>query len=132
LGQGLILFARFRENCLRLIGQACAGSISPRERSGIRRDVSLEVAGMSEDTRPQTYASPPRRAIDTERDRADYAHRHFVNLVSAAFLLLLAAAMVWTVRAIDQQETTRKCFASGRKDCVELPGAPRDLRQAVR
>ena len=66
-----------------------------------------------------------------ERD-VDYAHRHFVNLLSVVFLLVLAVAMVWTVKALDQQESLRKCFASGRKDCVQIAAPPKGMVQAVR
>ena len=92
---------------------------------------------MSEDNNPTNFW---RRQPETggansgrmQRDEVDYGHRHFINLLSAAFLLLLAVGMVWTVRAIDQQETMRKCFASGRKDCVNVAPPPGDMRQAVR
>jgi hypothetical protein len=40
--------------------------------------------------------------------------------------------MAWAVKALDQQESTRKCFASGRKDCVTIVAPPREMRQAVR
>lgn len=87
---------------------------------------------MSEHTRlqePTARTSPARGAV---RDDVDYGHRHFINLLSAAFLLLLAIAMAWAVKALDQQESTRKCFASGRKDCVTVVAPPREMRQAVR
>lgn len=87
---------------------------------------------MSDDKTPPDCLTPPGDALSAGRDDVDYAHRHFVNLVSVAFLLTLALAMVWTVKTIDQQETTRKCFASGRRDCVEIPAPPREMRQAVR
>ncbi|MDP2357087.1 MAG: hypothetical protein Q8M31_13645 [Beijerinckiaceae bacterium] len=72
---------------------------------------------------------PSPRAV---RDDVDYGHRHFINLLSAVFLLLLAVAMTWAVKALDEQESMRKCFASGRKDCVTIIGPPKDMRQAVR
>ncbi len=87
---------------------------------------------MSEHTRlpdPSARTGPAQRAV---HDDVDYGHRHFLNLLSAVFLLLLAVAMAWTVKALDQQESTRKCFASGRKDCVDIVAPPRDMRQAVR
>ena len=73
---------------------------------------------------------PPNSSISANRaqrpalDDVDYGHRHFINLVSVAFLLVLAVAMAWTVKAMDSQETLRKCFASGRKDCVQIRSAP--------
>ena len=86
---------------------------------------------MSRDSHSRKSSAPYRRASG-EREAQEYAHRHFINLVSTIFLLVLAAAMVWTVKALDEQETMRKCFASGRRDCVEIPAQPRDMRQAVR
>jgi hypothetical protein len=92
---------------------------------------------MSQDNNPPTFwrrqpDSGGPDAARVERDDVDYGHRHFINLLSAAFLLALAIGMVWTVRAIDQQETMRKCFASGRKDCVNVAAPPGEMRQAVR
>ncbi len=87
---------------------------------------------MSEDKRPRDPSkrmSPAQRAVS---DDVDYGHRHFINLLSVAFLLLLAVAMAWAVKALDEQESTRKCYTSGRKDCVTIVGPPRDMRQAVR
>ncbi len=81
---------------------------------------------------------PPNSSISANRaqrpalDDVDYGHRHFINLVSVAFLLVLAVAMAWTVKAMDSQETLRKCFASGRKDCVQIAAPPRGMVQAVR
>jgi hypothetical protein len=74
--------------------------------------------------------TPPAQGVVP--DDVDYGHRHFINLLSAAFLLLRAVAMAWAVKALDQQESTRKCFASGRKDCVTIVAPPREMRQAVR
>lgn len=92
---------------------------------------------MSRDEKPPKDRARERNAARAgsacaEQDDVDYGHRHFINLLSAALLLVLAIGMVWTVRAIDQQETTRKCFASGRKDCVTVAAPPHDMRQAVR
>lgn len=67
-----------------------------------------------------------------QRDDTDYAHRHFVNLVAAAFLTLLAVAMTWTFKSMDAQEELRRCVASGRKDCIEIQAPPRGMLQAVR
>ena len=58
-------------------------------------------------------------------DKTDYAHRHFVNLAATAFLLLIAIAVIWTVRAIDKQETLNRCFLSGRQNCFDLPASTR-------
>lgn len=79
--------------------------------------------------RPENVAQPSGEGADHD---VDYAQRHFTNLVSVAFLLVLAIAMVWTVKALDNQETLRKCVASGRKDCVKIAAPPREMVQAVR
>lgn len=73
-----------------------------------------------------------RRGVRPDDDDTDYAHRHFVNLAASAFLLVLAVAMVWTLKAIDSQESLRKCAASGRKDCIQIAAPPRGIVQAVR
>jgi hypothetical protein len=75
----------------------------------------------------------PDRGIDPavvrmriRNDKTDYQHRHFVNLAAAAFLLLITIAVIWTVRAIDKQETLNRCFMSGRQNCIEIaPANPR-------
>ena len=75
--------------------------------------------GSTQGSTPKT-SIPVSPAQDGPGDDVDYGHRHFVNLVSVAFVLVLAVAMVWTVKAIDAQELLRKCAASGRKDCVHI------------
>ena len=59
------------------------------------------------------------------RDKTDYQHRHFVNLAATAFLLAVTIATVWTVRAMDKQETLNRCMLSGRQNCIEIPQSPR-------
>ncbi len=53
-------------------------------------------------------------------DDTDYAHRHFVNLLAMAFLLAIAAALIWTVQAIDENEKLQRCLNAGRRDCVKI------------
>ena len=77
--------------------------------------------------------TPPRRGdLGAHDDEIDYAHRHFVNLTAAMFLLCIAVLMVWTLKAMDSQESLRKCAASGRKDCIQISAPPRGMVQAVR
>jgi hypothetical protein len=64
----------------------------------------------------RAFAGP----IEARPDPTDYAHRDFVNLVAAAFLLLIAVAIVWTVRAMEDYERLQNCFDSGRRDCVVI------------
>ena len=75
------------------------------------------------------------RPTDDTGDRmraSGYAHRHFVNLAATAFLLVLAIVVIWTVRVMDQQESLRRCLASGRKDCVAIQAPPKGMIQPVR
>jgi len=71
--------------------------------------------------------APALRAVDV-----DYDHRHFVNLVAAAFVLLLAMLSVWAIKTIDEQEALRKCVSSGRKDCIRILAPPNGPVQPVR
>jgi hypothetical protein len=66
-------------------------------------------------------------------DEIDYRHRHFVNLVATAFLLVVSIAVVWTIKAMDDYEKQRRCLDSGRRECVQLD-AHRHLgvRESVR
>lgn len=57
----------------------------------------------------------PRRA-----DRTDYEHRYFVNLVATAFILALALAIGWTMKALDHHLWLEKCLDSGRKECRQV------------
>ncbi len=57
------------------------------------------------------------------RDETDYEHRNLVNLIAVAALLVIAIAIVWTFKAIDDSERTQRCFATGRRDCVNLGAA---------
>ncbi len=56
-------------------------------------------------------------------DSTDYAHQHFVNLAAAAFLLAMAFAMTWTVKAMSEYEKTRLCLEAGLSECrlLDLP-----------
>ena len=62
------------------------------------------------------------------RDRTDYGHRHFVNLLAAATLLAVGFAVIWTVLAIDAYEAHERCLASGRQECVQIYAPPRGVR----
>jgi hypothetical protein len=37
-----------------------------------------------------------------------------------AFLLAIAAALIWTVTAMDEYEKLQRCLNSGRRDCVKI------------
>ena len=57
-------------------------------------------------------------------DDTDYEHRHFVNLLAIAFLLVIAGAIIWTVRAMDDYERLQRCLNAGRRDCVKIETPP--------
>jgi hypothetical protein len=57
---------------------------------------------------------------DPGEDETDYEHRHFVNLLAAIFLLVIAIAISWTIGAMDSYEKLQRCFNTGRRDCVQI------------
>ena len=57
---------------------------------------------------------------DDSEGRDERAHRTFVNLAAAAFLLLLAIAIIWVFKTLDDQRKLQDCLNSGRKNCVEI------------
>jgi hypothetical protein len=76
------------------------------------------------ETEPARLETPRR----WPRDRTDYNHRHFVNLLAAATILAVGLGVIWTVLAIDAYETREKCLASGRRECVQIYTPPRGVR----
>lgn len=73
---------------------------------------------------PSHVAARPGRVPD----ETDYAQRDFINLVSAATLLVIAILIVLTVRAVEESEKQQRCFESGRRDCVVIAAPPRGMR----
>lgn len=61
-------------------------------------------------------------------DETDYGQRHFVNLVSAAFLLFIALAITWTLIAVTEGEKQMRCVESGRRECLAVAAPPRSMR----
>ena len=57
-------------------------------------------------------------------DDTDYEHRHFINLLAIIFLLVIAGAIIWTVRAMDENEHLQRCLNAGRRDCVKIETPP--------
>ena len=57
-------------------------------------------------------------------DDTDYEHRHFINLLAIAFLLVIAGEIIWTVRAMDDYEHLQRCLNAGRRDCVKIETPP--------
>jgi len=57
---------------------------------------------------------------DDSEGRDERAHRTFVNLAAAAFLLLLAIAIIWVFKTLDDQRKLQDCLNSGRRNCVEV------------
>ncbi|HXW19020.1 MAG TPA: hypothetical protein VEK35_00775 [Roseiarcus sp.] len=50
----------------------------------------------------------------------DEAHRNFVNLLAAIFVIVLAIAAIWLVKTLDERRRIENCVESGRRDCLEL------------
>ena len=69
---------------------------------------------MSED-KPSTT---PAKGDGEARQEREY--RTFVNLVVAVFLLLLAIAIIWVLKSLDDNRRLQNCLNSGRRNCVEL------------
>jgi hypothetical protein len=57
-------------------------------------------------------------------DDTDYEHRHFTNQIAIIFLLIIAGASLWTVRAIESNERLQRCLNAGRRDCVKIETPP--------
>ncbi len=57
-------------------------------------------------------------------DETDYEHRHFTNLLAIVFLLAIAGAIIWTVRAMEENERLQRCLNAGRRDCVKIETPP--------
>ena len=43
-----------------------------------------------------------------------------MNLLAVVFLLIITGAIIWTVRAIDDNERLQRCINAGRRDCVKI------------
>ena len=56
----------------------------------------------------------------SRNDAEERSHRTFVNFVAAAFLLILAIAIVWVVKSLDDQRKLQNCLNAGRRNCVEV------------
>jgi hypothetical protein len=66
-------------------------------------------------------AAPPHKPETPE----DEAHRKFVNLIAAIFVLLLAGAAIWVFKSLDEHRKLDNCLASGRRDCMPIDGTGR-------
>ena len=96
-------------------------------------ETTLDNSEQSLDSPAETPVPAPAPAAG-KRDQTDYDHRHFVNLLTIAFLLVVAAAIVWTIQAIEENERVQRCFASGRHDCMKIdaPQSAVTVRAPVR
>ena len=63
---------------------------------------------------------PEDNRLPAASDAEERAHRTFVNLAAAAFLLLLAIAFIWVFKSLDDQRKLQNCLNSGRRNCVEM------------
>jgi hypothetical protein len=71
-------------------------------------------------------------ADDPNDTKNEYEHRAFVNLVSAAFLLLLALIAIYALTSLDRQMKMERCLASGRRDCLPINAPVDRVREPVR
>ncbi len=51
----------------------------------------------------------------------DDDHRARVNLVAAAFIVVIGGAIIWVAMALSANQRTQACLQSGRKTCIDLP-----------
>jgi|APCry1669189241_1035207.scaffolds.fasta_scaffold163996_2 hypothetical protein len=58
-------------------------------------------------------------------DQDDSNHRTFVNLVTAAFMVVLAIVAVVVIKWFLDSEKLQRCVLSGRRDCVPIEAPPR-------
>lgn len=75
------------------------------------------TGGQDDSTRPGGAQRARRPVLE---DETDYEHRHFVNLVAAAFILALALIIGWTIKSFDHRRALERCLESGRKDCIKV------------
>ena len=59
-------------------------------------------------------------------DHDDPQHRHRVNLIAGAFVLLLTLLAIWVVKMFHDQEQLQRCLDSRRTTCFDLNEAPRE------
>lgn len=63
---------------------------------------------------------PPPKPASSQKDDIDYNHRNLVNLLAVIFLLSVALASVWVIKAMEEHEALRRCIDAGRRDCALL------------
>ncbi len=65
---------------------------------------------------------------DPERpnDYTDYQRRQRVNIVVAITMVVLLGLLIWSVRALMENERLQACYATGRRDCEPLKIPPAD------
>jgi hypothetical protein len=68
-------------------------------------------------TEDKPAATPAEGEAEAREERE---HRTYVNLIVAVFLLLLAIAIVWVFKSLDDNRRLQNCLNSGRRNCVEL------------
>ena len=95
-------------------------------------DPDVENSGLKDDEKGA--GSPEAASRVPATDETNYEHRHFINLLSIAFLLVVAVAIIWTVKAMEENERMQRCISSGRRNCVQLdvPQPAATVRMLIR
>ncbi len=84
-------------------------------------------------TKPRAGGSSDEQSVSSTTDETDYEHRHLINLMGAAALLIVAIAVIWTVKAMEDYEALERCVSTGRHNCIELDvPAPPSVRIPTR
>ena len=55
----------------------------------------------------------------------DPNHRTFVNLVTAAFVIVLAILAIFVIKWLTDSQKLERCLLSGRRDCIPIEAPQR-------
>jgi hypothetical protein len=73
-------------------------------------------------SRAETMTGTP---MPPPRDDTDYRQRFRVNLIAGVAIIFLLALVFVTVKLFSDQQKLETCFASGRRNCVDIAAPPR-------
>ena len=108
------------------LDQAGCPSVGPGGKVAVMQEKPSDITDL--DPGAHSTALAPARV-----DETDYEHRKIVNLLAVVFLIVISAAIIWTVHAINESERMQRCINSGRSDCVKIETPPSSaVRMPVR